>query len=198
VGGAGNFTETKKGTTMCLNFPTRQGWLESMPRKPRSHKILAGGLIWFAAASSVVFAQIDTQEAEVVTRFGTLAVGRDKTLEFKGRPLDPPIRGNNSLSLGESIRVGPRDVVLVRDNGGTACPYLYYFVTVTESGAKATPSFGTCGKIEDVKLTGKTISVVMPGYRGPFEPQKERREAQKQKHTFVFRDGVVKETGKAN
>lgn len=135
---------------------------------------------------------------DTVTRFGSLTVNREKTLEFNGRALEPAITGNNSLTLGEPIRLGATDVVLVRDNGGTACPFLYYFVTVSKSGAKATSSFGTCGEITEVKPAGKSITVVMPGYRGPFEPQKERKAAQRQKHTFTFRDGVVKEAGKAN
>ena len=131
---------------------------------------------------------------EVVTRFGSVTVDSAKILRFNERPLEPVIKGNNSLTLGEPMRIGATDVVLVRDDGGTACPFLYYFVIVSKSGAKATPSFGTCGEITDVKRVGKSISVVMPGYRGPFESQKERREAQQQKHTFIFSAGVVRET----
>lgn len=156
------------------------------------------GFAMLCATGTSVLAQHMPQEPrETVTRFGSLSVGKDKTLEFNGRGLEPTITGNNSLTLGEPIRLGATDVVIVRDNGGTACPFLYYFVTVSKSGAKATPSFGTCGEITEVKPAGESITVVMPGYRGPFEPQKERREAQKQKHTFIFRNGAVKETGKA-
>jgi hypothetical protein len=154
------------------------------------------GLAILCAVRISPFAQELSQDT--ITRFGSLAVNREKTLEFNGRALEPLITGNNSLSLGEPIRIGEADVVLVRDNGGTACPCLYYFVTVSKSGAKATPSFGTCGEITEVKPAGKSITVVMPGYRGPFEPQKERRAAQRQKHTFIFRNGVVKEERKAN
>ena len=98
---------------------------------------------------------------EAVTRFGSLTVNNRRTLEFNGRALEPAITGNNSLSLGEPMRLGATDVVLVRDNGGTACPYLYYFVTVSKFGAKAASSFGTCGEISEVRPGTKSISVVM-------------------------------------
>ncbi len=155
------------------------------------------GLAILCAASAGAFAQgLPQEEHGFVTRFGVLTVDEVKVLQFNGRPLEPVITGNNSLSLGEPMRVGATDIVLVTDNGGTACPCLYYFVTVSKSGAKATPSFGTCGEITDVKTVGRSISVVMPGYLGPFEPAKERRAAQRQRHVFIFRDGVVKERPK--
>ncbi|MFN8009574.1 MAG: hypothetical protein U0V70_21580 [Terriglobia bacterium] len=110
---------------------------------------------------------------------------------FKGQPLNPEIVGNSSLDLGSPFQIGTRDVAIVRDNGGTACPYLYYFVTLSKSGAKATPSFGTCGEITKIKSSGKSIVVTMRGYRGPFEPVEERKAADKQRHVFVFQDGKV-------
>ena len=68
---------------------------------------------------------------KVVTRFGTLAVDKDRMLLFNGKPVRPPVQGNNSLDLGTPFDMGASDVVLVKDTGGTACPVLYYFVTVT-------------------------------------------------------------------
>lgn len=150
---------------------------------------IAVTIIW--AGSS--FAQFHQLPQEVSTRFGTLSVNKDRILLFKGRPLDPPVQGNNSLNLGEPIRIGKTDVVLVTDNGGTACPYLYYFVSVSKSGAKATPSFGTCGKLTRIKRIDKSISATLRGYRGPFDPEAERQRADKERHVFIFRDGVVTE-----
>src|SRR5947209_19185614 len=80
----------------------------------------------------------------VTTRFGALTVSDAGVLLFKGSPVQPTVEANDSLNLSEPYQVGASDVLLVTDNGGTACPALYYFVNVTKFGAKATPSFGSC------------------------------------------------------
>jgi hypothetical protein len=129
----------------------------------------------------------------VATRFGELSVRRDEVLRFNERPLEPLLKGNNGLYVGNPFVIGEADVVLITVVGGTACPRLYWFVTVTRSGATATPSFGTCSVALTVTRTGDTIRVSMRGYRGPFEPEAERSKAAAQTHVFVFRDGVVTE-----
>jgi len=129
----------------------------------------------------------------VSTRFGSLTVGNNKELLFRGRSVVPSIVGNNGLDLGTPFHLKAEDVVLVTDNGGTACPYLYYFVTLNQSGAKGTTAFGTCNVANQVKRDGDSIRVTMHGYRGPFEPESERRSALRAVHVFVFRDGAVHE-----
>jgi len=151
------------------------------------------------AASGCVFAQVTQlpqERHEVATRFGSLTVDDDKTLLFNGRKVTPPVVGNNSLSMGDPIPIGATDVVLVLDNGGTACPSLYHFVTVSKTGARATKAFGTCGDVTSVKRTGSSIRLIMPGFRGPFEPEAVQLRAARQQHIFVFRSGVVTENGK--
>jgi hypothetical protein len=148
---------------------------------------------FFVGPGAFVQAQEST---EVNTRFGVLSVNDDKMLLFKGQPLSPPIEGNNSLDLGTVILVGATDVVLVTNNGGTACPALFYFVTITRSGAKGTRPFGTCSEFADVKRRGDSISVTMPGFLGPFEPRAAQRRAAKERHVFIYRAGVVTENGK--
>src|ERR1041384_1392216 len=102
----------------------------------------------------------------ITTRFGALTVNDAGLLLFKGTPVQPTVEANNSLDLSKPFEIGAADVVLVTDNGGTACPALYYFVTVTNSGAKVTPSFGTCSDLAKVKRVGNSISISMPGYQG--------------------------------
>ena len=133
---------------------------------------------------------------ETTTRFGALTVNDDKMLLFKGHPLKPPIEGNNSLDVGEPYQIGSTDVVLITNNGGTACPSLYYLVTISASGAKSSPLFGTCAEVTTVKRTGDSISVYMPGFQGPFESQRKQLRAAREKHVFIFRAGVVTENGK--
>ena|SRR2546425_1381502 len=130
------------------------------------------------------------------TRFGALTVSDARVLLFKGAPVEPKIEANNSMDLSEPYQIGASDVVLVTDNGGTSCPALYYFVTVTKSGAKVTPSFGTCSDLIKVKRTGDSISVSMPGYQGPFESKRAQLRAARERHVFIYRAGVITENGK--
>lgn len=150
-----------------------------------------------AAALLAVFGNGALAQSEpayrVATRFGELSVRRDEVLRFNERPLEPLLKGNNGLYVGNPFVIGESDVVLVTDVGGTACPRLYWFVSVTNSGARATPSFGTCSVALTVTRSGDSIRVTMRGYRGPFEPEAERRKAAAQTQVFVFHDGVVTE-----
>jgi hypothetical protein len=142
------------------------------------------------------FAQVPQLAQKAPTRFGAVTVGDDKVLLFRGRPLQPSIKGNSSLDVGRPFRIGAADIALVTDNGGTACPYRYYFVTLSRSGAHTTHSFGTYNVVVSVKQNGESISLSMHGYRGPFEPDVERRKAAHETHFFVFHDGEVTENGK--
>lgn len=143
--------------------------------------------------SSHALAQVPQLAQKVETRFGALSVGDDTVLLSRGHRFKPSIKGNYSLNLGRAFHIGESDVVLVTDNGGTACPYLYYLVTLTKSGAQATHSFGTCNAVVNMKQKGDSISVSMHGYRGPFEPEEDRKQAARETHVFVFHDGSVKE-----
>lgn len=143
-------------------------------------------------AACIAVAQSE-QELRLATRFGVLTVGENRMLLFEGHPLEPPVQGNSGLDVGEPFHIGDSDVVLVTIIGGTACPYLYHFVTVNKNEAKATQSFGTCNQTTEVKRRGDSIQISMHGYRGPFEPAAERRKVAREKHIFEFKDGIVAE-----
>lgn len=132
----------------------------------------------------------------ITTRFGALTVSDAGVLLFKGTPVQPTIEANNSLDLSQPYQIGASDVVLITDNGGTSCPALYYFVTATKSGAKVTPSFGTCSDLIKIKRTGDSISVSMPGYQGPSESKRAQLRAARERHVFIYHAGVVTENGK--
>jgi|ERR1700728_52692 len=135
----------------------------------------------------------NSQLLETKTRFGTLTLDDQNELTFNARPLEPPIKVNSSMDLGTPFHIGPADVVLVIDYGGTACPAQYYFVTISKLGAKGTASFGTCNDDRTVQRSGDSILVTMHGYRGPFEPDAERRKAARETHVFVYHDRAVTE-----
>ena len=140
---------------------------------------------------------LSAQEAqEVSTRFGVLSIDGDKRLLFKGQPLSPAVEGNNSLGLGEVTSIGPTDVVLVTNNGGIGCPVTYYVVSVSASGAKGTPLFGTCAELTSMKRKGESIVLILPGFYGPAMSAAARRRAERQRHVFVYRAGVVTKNGK--
>jgi hypothetical protein len=150
-----------------------------------------------AAALLALFGNAALAQSEpayrVATRFGELSVRTDEVLRLNERPLEPLLKGNDGLYIGNPFVIGDSDAVLVTVVGGTACPRLYWFVSVTRSGARATPSFGTCSVALTVTRSADSIRVTMRGYRGPFEPEAERSKAAAQTHVFVFHDGVVTE-----
>ncbi len=159
-------------------------------------RIAVVGVAALILASANIFGQLEQEPLKVKTRFGTLTVRRDRVLLFRGHPFEPSIQGNNNLEVGTPFHIGATDVALVIDHGGTACPYLYHVVTASKTGAKATPTFGTCNSVVNIKRSGDSIRLTMHDYRGPFEPDEERRKAAQQIEIFVFRDGVITHRGK--
>src|SRR6266568_8770049 len=79
-------------------------------------RVILGALI--ISVATCLSAQ---EQARVSTRFGSLTVGNNKELLFRGRSVVPSIVGNNGLDLGTPFHLKAEDVVLVTDNGGTAC-----------------------------------------------------------------------------
>lgn len=157
------------------------------------HKHIFGIALLLLAGTSAL-----AQEGKnVTTRFGALTVSDAGVLLFKGTPVQPTIEANNSLDLSEPYQIGAADVVLVTDNGGTACPALFYFVTIKKSGAKVTPAFGTCSDLTRIRRAGDSISVFMPGFQGPFESKRAQTRAARERHVFIYHAGVVTENGKA-
>jgi hypothetical protein len=151
---------------------------------------------FFVLIASLSFVASSTFAQDIPTRFGTLKIDAENMLLYKNSPLNPEIRGNNSLNAVGTYQLGNNDVVLIQDNGGTACPAQLYFVTVSASGVKATSAFGTCSDLIEVKQMADSISVTMPGFLGPSESEAAQRKAAKDKHVFVLKGGLLAENGK--
>lgn len=135
--------------TAALKFAdSPSGWLEITMAKE-------------AGMETVVF----SYEKKVKTRYGVLSVREeDNLLLFKGKPVAPAIEGNNSLSIVANYEQGQSDVLLLQNNGGTACPALFRFITVSAAGLRTTPEFGTCSDIIYPRSDSKTgITVAMVG-----------------------------------
>ena len=149
----------------------------------------------FLATAALLFSAT-TMAEDIPTRFGSLKINSEGMLLFKNRPFNPEIQGNNSLSVIGTYQVDNRDLVLIQDNGGTACPALLHFVSVSASGAKSTAAFGSCSDLITVENNYNSISVTMPGFVGPLESKAAQRKASKEKHVYVFNGAVLTENGK--
>lgn len=107
------------------------------------------------------------------------------------------VQGNSALHIVAHFELEDRDIVLLQDTGGTLCPALYRFVTLTTQGIAVTSEFGSCSGITtaDLKAThpGGTPEpfVTMSGFLGPFEPQVQRELAFMRLHRFILRQGKV-------
>ena len=158
-----------------------QAWWETFWTKLR-HKLLA--LLGRAPANSADKAQAQTEpEAEP-----SAAHQPADTAEV--------VQGNNALDLVAHFELEGRDIVLLQDTGGTGCPALYRFATLTPQGIAVTPEFGTCSGIAAVTLQAARGStreplVTMTGSQGPHEPLLEQQRALMRLHRFVLRQGQV-------
>lgn len=114
-----------------------------------------------------------------------------------------PVQGNSALHIAAHFELEGQDIVLLQDTGGTACPALYRFATLSPQGIGVTPEFGTCTNIATVAIDeghggSHEPIVTMNGSRGPFEPEEEQRRAHMQLHRFVLRQGQVHEISVRN
>lgn len=105
---------------------------------------------------------------DLVTRFGVLSTDARQMLLFNGKPVLPAIEGNNSLTFMAVFRsIDPdfrrdSDVVLIQNNGGTACPAMYHVATIMSSGIEVTPEFGTCSDLIDFAKNRKELTFALP------------------------------------
>lgn len=134
-----------------------------------------------------------TTNNSISTRFGSLTI-KENEIFYEGNPLNPSIQGNRSLSTLGVYSVESADIILVRDNGGTACPSLYYLIYMSKNGVKATPSFGTCGDLIEIKQVNGKFLITIPEFVGKFESEK--KSTPLRNTIFTFEGAVLKENGK--
>ncbi len=106
------------------------------------------------------------------------------------------VQGNTALHIVAHYAAHDSDIVLLQDTGGTACPALYRFASVTAQGIAVTPTFGTCSDIAGITFGATPDAapeplVTMAGFLGPFEPEAQRQRARMQVHRFALRQGRV-------
>ena len=168
-----------------------QAWWSSLWEKLQ-HQLLA--LLGRAPAATATPAQERPQPALTVQ--APPAPASDGTAEV--------VQGNNALHLVAHFELPDRDIVLLQNTGGTACPALYRFATLTQQGIAVTPEFGTCSDIASITLPDTPPGEVpepllsLTGFMGPLEPEAEQERAAKSLHRFVLRQGQVLELAAGN
>lgn len=151
---------------------------------------------FFPVTVSLFFVFLSVSAEEIPTRFGKLTINDENVLSYNNRAVSPEIRGNYSLGMVDAYQLSGADVVLLQDSGGTACPAQFYLVTTSVNGVQSTPAFGTCSDLIEIKRTGESIVITMPGFMGPFESPAAQMKAAKEKHVYIFKDAVVTEDGR--
>ena len=129
---------------------------------------------------------------------------RSKLLALLGRtPAPPPaatqtepVQGNAALQIVAHFELEGQDIVLLQDTGGTACPALYRFATLTPQGIAVTREFGTCSALaavtlEEVPKGAQEPLVTMAGTLDAVEPGQEP--PRMRLHHFALRQGQVQE-----
>ena len=129
---------------------------------------------------------------------------RSKLLALLGRtPAPPPaatqtepVQGNAALQIVAHFELEGQDIVLLQDTGGTACPALYRFATLTPQGIAVTREFGTCSDLaavtlEEVPKGAQEPLVTMAGTLDAVEPGQEA--PRMRLHHFALRRGQVQE-----
>lgn len=142
--------------------------------------LLAAPLICFSSDKS----------GEVRTKFGVLSVNNENILEFNGKPVVPTVAGNNGLTLLDNFALGESNVVLVRDDGGEACPAMYYFAKIGREAVQMSDRFGSCSDLAKAKLVGGVILVSMPDYSGDVDS---RAAVARHLCRYKYENGAIKQ-----
>lgn len=129
---------------------------------------------------------------------------RGKLLALLGRTPAPtpvatasadPVQGNAALHVVAQFEQEEKDIVLLQDSGGTACPALYRFATLTPQGITVTREFGTCSDLATVTLEDTSNGMKEPRVTmvGALDPVAPGHEPGLRLHHFVLRQGQVEE-----
>ncbi|WP_126242814.1 hypothetical protein [Burkholderia gladioli] len=141
--------------------------------------------------------KVDTPSANgVTTPFGKLSVSDNNVLLLDGKPVNPHVEGNNSLGFVAQVALKNRRAVLVQNNGGTACPATYRWVTVSDGGYTVSAEFGSCSDLVKVSTVSERMVVTMPGFAGDAEPAAERKRAARKRMTYAYDGKTLTENGK--
>lgn len=127
------------------------------------------------------------------TRFGKVVIReQDNRLMFRGAAVTPALLGAYPSTIVAKYEIGTTDVLLVQETGGTSCPAQFRLIIVAREGIRSTDAFGSCSDVIYPKSDGARVIVSMPGFAGPFQPDREKEQARRTRLDYVFAGGVVR------
>lgn len=124
-------------------------------------------------ATPSTFAGLYDRNEEMSTRFGKAIIkdNHEGVQTLFAPNISNDIQGNSYLMFQEKFTLGSRDVLLIANVGGSACPVVYRFVALGKDFSRYTTEFGSCAELSSVKKVGNKIVIVIPTFQGPFEKQ---------------------------
>ena len=171
-----------------------QNWWNAV-WQPLRNQLLA----WLGRAPADGPEQMDAKgQAQAQTQVRTKSLAEPVAASL-GNGTAEVVRGNSLLHLVAHFELPDRDIVLLQSTGGTACPALYRFATLTQQGIAVTPEFGTCSDIASIVLPDPqpgndpepVLSIV--GFQGPSNPEAEQQREARSLYRFALRQGKVLE-----
>lgn len=142
-------------------------------------------------------------DIETADKTGSIAKADDTSAPSTPQPTGTANAVQGDFRFVAHYEMQEHDLVLLQNTGGTLCPALYRFATLTPQGITLSEEFGTCSGIATARLSQDQSGeeeplVTLNGFRGPFEPPQERERAHMELHHFVLRQGQVHEVSQAH
>lgn len=156
--------------------------MPALALQPMLHHSL---LIGFCAVGALAAAPACADEVTVQTRFGVLKTNAYGDFQFQGKTVAPAVNVMSSAYVISSYQLRTSDVVFVSQAEGNLCPGRFTYIAVTERGARATPTFGTCYDDDVTPVqAGESIAFSMKKMGG------------KGSVRYTYERGIVFENGK--
>lgn len=99
---------------------------------------------------------------EISSRFGTLQVVDTNKVKFNNQLLLLEPYEDREVDLVQIFNFTDHDIVLVKRKGNESCAVDFNLVVVSELGANATESFGTCLNFTDAYKNENSVVIIMP------------------------------------
>lgn len=125
---------------------------------------------WTAAASPAT-SQAPPSRLELNTPLGELHVTPsdyvyESVLRFNNTDIEPRIMGMLNIPYAYNMP-GFHAALVSIHKGNEACPVVYRWIRIDQSGYSVTPEFGSCSENIQVSAKGRTLTVLTPSSTNP-------------------------------
>jgi hypothetical protein len=163
------------------------------PQTNKTQQPSADSINSTAMVSNVANAPTKPSPSPSPSPVGRLEV-KGRLLYFAGAPAKPRVEGSEALDLKKLVSLKDRDLYLVSDTGGDACPAQFRIAEVSALGLRVTDEFGTCSDLIKTTVDGAMIRISMSGFVGPLGGDDDQTDPENEVHTFTYQNGSVEET----